>query len=182
MVKTKYPLQPNFPCCSCSSITLRVLIIISYARNTIFSCKVSAKISPLCISCYMFFVLLCPKSYFKYLGGFIMSDYNLCHGPKCHTKHTVDRVRGVKGSKVLRTRKVKQHGNNTHWYNFFCSQGCYNDFFHKHVNEIVAIEPRTECLETPILDPERKKHTHEYSWGNHSYYDTKIEVDESRQS
>ena len=26
----------------------------------------------------------------------------------CHKKHTVDRVRGVKGSKVLRTRKIKQ--------------------------------------------------------------------------
>ena len=32
-----------------------------------------------------------------------------CHGPECHTKVTTDRVRGSKGSKVLRTRKVKQH-------------------------------------------------------------------------
>ena len=36
-----------------------------------------------------------------------MSDFNWCHGPHCHEKHTVDRGRGVKGSKVLRTRKVK---------------------------------------------------------------------------
>ena len=36
-----------------------------------------------------------------------MSDFNWCHGPSCHKSHTVDRVRGVKGSKVLRTRKVK---------------------------------------------------------------------------
>ena len=36
-----------------------------------------------------------------------MSDFNWCHGPNCHEKHTVDRVRGVKGSKVLRTRKIK---------------------------------------------------------------------------
>ena len=36
-----------------------------------------------------------------------MSDFNWCHGPQCHEKHTVDRVRGVKGSKVLRTRKIK---------------------------------------------------------------------------
>ena len=36
-----------------------------------------------------------------------MSDYNWCHGPKCHTNHTVDRIRGTKGNKVLRTRKVK---------------------------------------------------------------------------
>ena len=33
--------------------------------------------------------------------------FNWCHGPQCHKKHTVDRVRGVKGSKVLRTRKIK---------------------------------------------------------------------------
>ena len=42
-----------------------------------------------------------------------MSDFNWCHGPECHKKHTVDRERGVKGSKVLRTRKVKQNKWNT---------------------------------------------------------------------
>ena len=37
-----------------------------------------------------------------------MSDFNWCHGPECHEKKvTVDRVRGTKGNKVLRTRKVK---------------------------------------------------------------------------
>ena len=36
-----------------------------------------------------------------------MSDYNWCHGPHCHTYQTQDRVRGVKGNKVLRTRKIK---------------------------------------------------------------------------
>ena len=36
-----------------------------------------------------------------------MSEFNWCHGPQCHDRHTVDRVRGVKGSKVLRTRKIK---------------------------------------------------------------------------
>ena len=108
-----------------------------------------------------------------------MSDFNWCHGTSCHEKHTVDRVRGVKGSKVLRTRKIKLDNwkRNTPWA-LFCSLGCYNDFFHKHVNEIIAIAPRTECLETPILDPTRTKHENPY----YNYYDTKIEVDESRQS
>ena len=36
-----------------------------------------------------------------------MSDYIWCHGPSCHELKTQDRIRGVKGSKVLRTRKVK---------------------------------------------------------------------------
>ena len=109
----------------------------------------------------------------------IMSDFNWCHGPECHQRHTVDRVRGVKGSKVLRTRKIKiNNWNSRGAWSLFCSQGCYNDFFHKYVNEIVAIAPRTECLETPIKDPTKERH--EYSYG--SYTTTKLEVDETRQS
>jgi hypothetical protein len=37
-----------------------------------------------------------------------MSNYNWCHGPKCHTNPTQDRIRGVKGKKVLRTRKISK--------------------------------------------------------------------------
>ena len=115
-----------------------------------------------------------------------MADFNWCHGPECHTRHTVDRVRGVKGSKVLRTRKIKlNQWNSRGAWSLFCSQGCYNDFFHKHVNEIVAIEPRTECLETPIQDPKRTTNTYTYGMNNQYSYnrtETKIEVDESRQS
>ena len=107
-----------------------------------------------------------------------MSDFNWCHGPQCHEKHTVDRVRGVKGSKVLRTRKVKVYESN-YWYNYFCSQNCYDNFANKYIDQIRAIAPRTECLETPILNPERTKHENSYGY---NWYDTKIEVDESRQS
>ena len=59
-----------------------------------------------------------------------MSDFNWCHGPQCHEKHTVDRVRGVKGSKVLRTRKIKLNNwnRNSQW-GFFCSNHCQNDFW-----------------------------------------------------
>ena len=109
-----------------------------------------------------------------------MTDFNWCHGPECHKKHTVDRVRGVKGSKVLRTRKIKATQWNRHsQWEYFCSNHCQNDFWNKHILDIVAIAPRTECLETPIHDPKREPH--DTSWG-HRYYDTKIEVDESRQS
>ena len=111
-----------------------------------------------------------------------MSDFNWCHGPECHKKHTVDRVRGVKGSKVLRTRKIKATQWNRHsQWEYFCSNHCQNDFWNKHILDIVAIAPRTECLETPILDPNKQTHTREFSWGTHKWTDTKIEVDESRQ-
>ena len=107
-----------------------------------------------------------------------MSDHNWCHGPECHTRHTQDRVRGVKGSKVLRTRKIKLNTwNRNNAWALFCSQGCYNDFFHKYVNEIVAIAPRTEALETPVNVSKETVDTP--YWGRR--VETKIEVDETRQ-
>ena len=81
-----------------------------------------------------------------------MSDYNWCHGPKCHTHKTQDRIRGVKGSKVLRTRKIPQNSHyirNSVW-SHFCSQGCYTDFMCEHWEEQIRLHPRTEALETPI--------------------------------
>ena len=80
-----------------------------------------------------------------------MTDYNWCHGPSCHTSKTQDRIRGVKGSKVLRTRKIAQNQwNANNVWSHFCSQGCWNDFMHKHWDEFIRLHPRTECLETPI--------------------------------
>jgi len=114
-----------------------------------------------------------------------MSDFNWCHGPECHKKHTVDRVRGVKGSKVLRTRKVKIYSGNRGWYSFFCSQNCYDNFANKYTDQIIAIAPRTECLETPIQDPKRTTNTYTYGMNNQYSYnrtETEIKVDESRQS
>ena len=111
-----------------------------------------------------------------------MSDFNWCHGPKCHTFKTQDRVRGVKGSKVLRTRKIKiNNWNANNQFSHFCSQGCWNDFAFAHWDEFIRLHPRTEALETPIKDPKKETHTHEFSWGNHSYTTTKLEVDETRQ-
>ena len=97
-----------------------------------------------------------------------MSNFNWCHGPECHTKVTTDRVRGSKGSKVLRTRKITQsaHGYPNGVWRYFCSTYCYNDFAHKHVEQLIRIEPRLEPLETPIEDP--KKETTEYSYGSYT--------------
>ena len=77
--------------------------------------------------------------------------YQWCHGPKCHTNRTQDRIRGNKGNKVLRTRKITENNWNkeTVW-SVFCSQACYTQFFYKHWAAVIAIAPRTEPLETPI--------------------------------
>ena len=102
-----------------------------------------------------------------------MAGYVWCHGPNCHKRHTTTRVRGVKGNKVLRTVKIRQTGwTRDTYYEYFCDQTCFHDFFRKHYLEFVRLHPRTEALETPINviknDPD------DY------YYRTKIEVDENR--
>ena len=78
-------------------------------------------------------------------------EYNWCHGPSCHKSHTQDRIRGVKGSKVLRTRKIPMNRWNSNCYwQYFCSQGCLMNFMNKHYEQMVQLHPRTEALETPI--------------------------------
>ena len=99
-----------------------------------------------------------------------MSNFVWCHGPSCHKSHTQDRIRGVKGSKVLRTKKVQQYSDNINMYSYFCSQGCYNDFANKHIREVIAIAPRLEPLETPI-DVIKQQ---DIDWGGNSYISTKI--------
>ena len=97
-----------------------------------------------------------------------------CHGPNCHTYSTQDRVRGSKGSKVLRTRKVKQYEGfqlGVSFLNWFCSTGCYNDFANTYVEQIIKIAPRNEPLETRIEDPKKEEHE---GWGGRKNYTTTI--------
>ena len=106
-------------------------------------------------------------------------DYIWCHGPSCHKRHTTNRVRGVKGNKVLRTRKIAFNSHYNEYYKpyvYFCDQTCMHDFITKHIDEFVQLHPRTEPLETPILNPTKQVHgTSGYVWST-----TKIELDESR--
>ena len=100
-----------------------------------------------------------------------MSNFVWCHGPSCHKSHTQDRIRGVKGSKVLRTKKVQeQTWTRNSFYAYFCSNGCYNAFANKHIQEITAIAPRTEALETPI----EVTRTPSTDWGGRPCIETTI--------
>ena len=106
-----------------------------------------------------------------------MAEYNWCHGPRCHKRHTTTRIRGVKGNKVLRTKKIRtdRWSQGLPW-EYFCDQTCLMDFIRKHFLEFVRLHPRTECFETPINDPIKQIHgTGGYVWST-----TKIEVDENR--
>ena len=58
-----------------------------------------------------------------------MSEMKFCQSPKCHTYHTQDRLKGMKGSKTYQTRRRSSFyygGDN------FCSLNCQNDWFNKY--------------------------------------------------
>ena len=107
-----------------------------------------------------------------------MSSHVWCHGTNCHKSRTQDRVRGSKGSKVLRTRKVKQDvWNEKTFYKYFCSNSCYNDFANANIERIRLLAPRNEALETPIDDPKKVKYTGSYVYDNgtrHTWTETEI--------
>ena len=48
-----------------------------------------------------------------------------CQGPICHEHKTKDRIRGSKGDKHYETRKQ------IYYFESFCSQRCYHDWFRK---------------------------------------------------
>ena len=105
-----------------------------------------------------------------------MSYFKWCHGPECHTYHTVGRIRGVKGNKVLRTRKINQtKWNENRWFGYFCDERCRTDYMHKHLNSIMQHEPRTEPLETPV-EGTRETETYNHGYGSHTYVNTEIKV------
>ena len=62
-------------------------------------------------------------------------------------------------------------------WQYFCSQGCWNDFFHKYAQQCIAIAPRHEPLETKIEDPKKTKHEGEYVYPDgtrHTWTTTEI--------
>jgi hypothetical protein len=57
-----------------------------------------------------------------------------CQGPKCHTYHTKDRIRGPKGAKYYATRKRSSFyylGGNA------CDMRCQSDWFNKFGEQAV---------------------------------------------
>jgi hypothetical protein len=64
-------------------------------------------------------------------------------------------------------------------YQYFCSQRCYDDFANHNIQEIIAIAPRTEPLETPIevqkiKHPETSHGESSYGWTQRAWTETRI--------
>ena len=61
-----------------------------------------------------------------------MSNLKLCQGPSCHTYHTQDRLKGIKGSKTYQTRR---RSNFYYGGGNFCDLRCQNDWINKYIEQ-----------------------------------------------
>ena len=103
---------------------------------------------------------------------------HICQGPECHTYKTQSRIRGVKGSKVLRTRAARYDISDTShswgyvWERYFCDERCMQNWLAKHMTQLMTVVGiNTKPQETPIVVEKEIKQ------GWHSTYtDTTIKL------
>ena len=94
-----------------------------------------------------------------------MSDLKLCQGTQCHTYHTQDRLKGVKGNKTYQTRRRSNfyYGNGN-----FCDQRCLYDWINTYIERGLDYFGRTK---------EPKHLTEDCAWVKN--YDWRSNPDES---
>ena len=96
-----------------------------------------------------------------------MSQLKYCQGPKCHTYHTKDRIRGHKGDKHYETRKRSRMyylGGNA------CDMRCQADWFNKFGEMAVKHFGRTTEPKRTMADSAWYKDYEWRSMDNHQHY------------
>jgi len=105
---------------------------------------------------------------------------HICQGPKCHTYDTQSRVRGTKGSKVLRTRNARYDMNEYdtyrwayRWEFYFCDERCMQNWLKEHMTQLINyVGIKTEPQESPI---DIVKETRQ-DWSGRDYTRTTIKL------
>ena len=107
---------------------------------------------------------------------------HICQGPLCHTYDTQSRIRGVKGSKVLRTRNARyeiaeqateRYGWAMNWEYYFCDERCMNKWLNTHMTQLINyVGIKTKPQESPI-NIEQTKHK---AWNGQEYTRTTIKL------
>jgi hypothetical protein len=103
---------------------------------------------------------------------------HICQGPECHTHKTQSRIRGPKGSKVLRTRNARYDISDTShswgyiWERYFCDERCMQNWLAKHMTQLMTVVGiNTKPNETPIVVEKETKE----GWRG-TYVDTTIKL------
>ena len=103
---------------------------------------------------------------------------HICQGPECHIYKTQSRIRGPKGSKVLRTRNARYDISDTShswgyiWERYFCDERCMQNWLAKHMTQLMTVVGiNTKPNETPIVVEKETKE----GWRG-TYVDTTIKL------
>ena len=103
-----------------------------------------------------------------------------CQGPRCHTYDTQSRIRGPKGSKVLRTRFARCNFTPEHrsfWEDFFCDERCLHAWLKDNLNQMMSMKGlRTEPLETPVIVTKERHERKDYYGNPYTQIDTTIKL------
>jgi hypothetical protein len=104
----------------------------------------------------------------------------LCQGPECHTYRTQSRVRGPKGSKVLRTRFARCEYTPEHrsfWEDYFCDERCLHAWLKAHLNNLMlSVGIKTQPSETPVDVIKETYERESYTGSKYTYTDTTIKL------
>ena len=109
---------------------------------------------------------------------------HICQGTECHTYKTQSRIRGAKGSKVLRTRNAyteiqpnSDWANSSRWVVYFCDERCMHDWLAKHIAHFMTIVGiKTIPSETPIDVIKETYERESYTGSKYTYTDTTIKL------
>ena len=106
---------------------------------------------------------------------------HLCQGPECHTYKTQSRIRGPKGSKVLRTRfaccDYNAEHRNSWWEDYFCDERCLHDWLKVHLNNLMlSVGIKTKPSETPVDVIKETYERESYTGSKYTYTDTTIKL------
>ena len=92
-----------------------------------------------------------------------MSNLKYCQGPDCHTYHTHDRLKGIKGSKTYQTRR---RSNMYYGKGNFCDRRCMEDWIDKNIEHSLNHFGRTT---------QAKHLTEENAWQKTYDWDNRID-------
>ena len=94
-----------------------------------------------------------------------------CQNPTCHTRNTLSRIRGVKGAKVLRTKKITHQYDYSKYLNYFCDYTCMINWLNENIDRCIAtLGLITKPSETPVQITEKICK----DWSGNDYIERKV--------
>jgi len=98
-----------------------------------------------------------------------------CQGPDCHTYHTQDRLKGIKGSKTYQTRR-----RSNLLFDAFCDTRCEHDWLSTNIVKALDHFGRVKDVKHLTEDNAWRKNYNYHHDRPHEYYTVNVITQEQR--